>query len=103
MSTLTSPGNLLLRSSPSLPRRSWVADVNIARPNGKLIRRCQALKKFSVKLLEARAQVKKHSPGTPLKGGSKAWKLAKAEIKLKKLEDKVRAGDQKRATIKGKR
>ncbi|GMH46365.1 hypothetical protein TrRE_jg6856, partial [Triparma retinervis] len=36
---------------------SWVADVNIAHPNGKLIRRCQALKKYSNKLLEARAQL----------------------------------------------
>ena len=43
----------------------------------------------SSQLLEARAQVKKHSPGTPLKGGSKAWKLAKAETKLKKLENKI--------------
>ncbi|GMH90450.1 hypothetical protein TL16_g11773 [Triparma laevis f. inornata] len=68
---------------------SWVADVNIARPNGKLIRRCQALKKYSVKLLEARAQVKKHSPGTPLKGGSKPGRLKKAETKLKLLEDKI--------------
>ncbi|GMI01404.1 hypothetical protein TrVE_jg10724 [Triparma verrucosa] len=68
---------------------SWVADVNIARPNGKLIRRCQALKKYSVKLLEARAQVKKHSPGTPLKGGSKPARLKKAEDKLKLLEDKI--------------
>ena len=68
---------------------SWVADVNIARPNGKLIRRCQALKKYSIKLLEARAQVKKHSPGTPLKGGSKVYKLAKSEKKLKAIQDRI--------------
>ena len=38
---------------------SWVADVNIAHPNGSLIRRCQAIKKYSMKLLNARAMVKK--------------------------------------------
>jgi len=68
---------------------SWVADVNIAHPNGKLIRRCQALKKYSNKLLEARAKVKKYSPGTPLKTGDNPKKLRNAEINLHLLEEKI--------------
>ncbi len=68
---------------------SWVADVNIAHPNGSLIRRCQALKKYSNKLLEARAMVKKYSPGTPLKGGTNPRLLKKAEKKLSDCENKI--------------
>ena len=68
---------------------SWVADVNIAHPNGALIRRCQALKKYTNKLLEARARVKKYSPGTPLKGGSNANRLKVAEAKLAQVELKI--------------
>jgi len=68
---------------------SWVADVNIAHPNGKLIRRCQALKKYSNRLLEARAKVKKYSKGTPLKNGDNPKKLKNAEINLALLEEKI--------------
>jgi len=68
---------------------SWVADVNIAHPNGSLIRRCQAMKKYSNKLLSGRAMVKKFSEGTPLKGGTNASKLAKAERKLESIKNKI--------------
>ena len=68
---------------------SWVADVNIAHPNGSLIRRCQAMKKYSNKLLSARAMVKKFSEGTPLKGGGSPKKLAAAEKKLALIKSKI--------------
>ena len=68
---------------------SWVADVNIAHPNGSLIRRCQSMKKNTAKLLEARAIVKKFSPGTPLKGGANESKLKKAEEVLTAVTTKI--------------
>lgn len=70
---------------------SWVADVNLARPNGRVIRAYLASQNTTAKLRAARAKVKMYSADTPYSGGPSEAAAERAERKVLKLGFKLNA------------
>ena len=78
---------------------SWVAEVSVAHPSGSAIRLYQRAKRITMKLMRARASVKRfmglaadeNAKDTARKTASS--NVAKAQMQVEKLENEIQVGE----------